>query len=437
MSSTQSMLSQSRGLAVLLALYCGGTIALAQQSGVPAKRELVVAGETTETLSLGARMNDGWRFGSRDVFDRDLVRYGRPAPLKGPLALLLRDGSKLAASGVRFNGSDVMLDSATLSTVRLAKNAVACVLFRLEPPGAEREKDWSRRIETSQNGPDQAVRNGDAVQASEPFEDHLELATGDRLSAAVMEVTARHIRYKINGNEVETPLEAIRAWRPAINTKKQAANPNTIWLGLSDGSLLNCSIITPRATSSEGGLEPSVDVANDGFLAATANLSDIVFIQPLLTEQTVVFLSDAPPVEHRQFPLFTRPWPLGMDTDMEQAPIISGGILWLKGLGVHASNRIVVKRPPNKTKFKALIGLLDSAQGQGSVRFLVYISRATDYQKQPNWRMAFQSAVMRGSDLPVEVAVDLDEAQWAALVVSDADGSDVLDRAAWLEARWE
>ena len=51
------------------------------------------------------------------------------------------------------------------------------------------------------------------------------------------------------------------------------------------------------------------------------------------------------------------------------------------------------------------------------------------------WKRAYESPVVRGGDPAMPISVELGNSPAIALIVDFADDGDVLDRAAWLDAR--
>ena len=103
----------------------------------------------------------------------------------------------------------------------------------------------------------------------------------------------------------------------------------------------------------------------------------------------------------------------------------SGGRRYLKGLGMHSSARLTYLLDEPYGRFDAELGIDDSTDGGGSVRYRVYVDRQTK----------FTSEILRGGMKPVPVSVDLTGAKRLDLVVDFADRADELDHADWLDAR--
>ncbi len=242
-------------------------------------------------------------------------------------------------------------------------------------------------------------------------------------------------------------------------TAKTNKNANLFraWVGFRDGSRLLAREI----------------VLHDGSLRILANgqtwnapADRLIFLQPL--GGRAVYLSDLKPAEYRQTPYLDLPWAYQADRNVTGGWLRCGGRLFLKGLGVHSTARLVYEMPGARgqgseavgrgawgvarrdsplppgegqkpvfplplgegqgvraSRFCAEIGIDDSTAGQGSVHFHVLV----DGQKK------FTSKTIRGGDPPVPVSVDVTGAKRLELLVDYADRADVLDHADWLNVR--
>ncbi len=95
-----------------------------------------------------------------------------------------------------------------------------------------------------------------------------------------------------------------------------------------------------------------------------------------------------------------------------------------KGLGVHAYSSLTYKLGGQFERFVATVGIDDAAGEHGSVVFHVLL----------DGKPAFESAVLRGTDAPVSVSVDVSSAAMLTLECDDANDLDLADHADWADA---
>jgi hypothetical protein len=374
----------------------------------------------------------------------ELVRWGH-CPEQGRAGgLVLVDGSLLTAETVAADKDRLTADSDIFGTLKLPLESLAGVIFH--PPS-----DQFRR--------DQLVDR--LVQASGDS-DRLILDNGDELVGLVDGVTARVAALKTDAGPVEVRNDRVTAivFNPALRmtvarTAHVAGSPHApraespaaaqlrYWTAFTDGSrLLADRLLIDGHT---------VKLAVVGQSLATPR-SSLAFLQPL--GGRVVYLSDLKPSEYHQTPFLVLPWPCCRDRNVTGSLLRAGNRLYLKGLGLHSSARLVyelrgqgsggrgqgsdtrnpkipkspnpqIPIPPPPLRFDALIAIDDSTGRQGSVIFRVLV----DGQER------FASPIVRGGDAPLPVSVDLRGAKKLELLVDYADRADVLDHANWLDAR--
>ena len=113
----------------------------------------------------------------------------------------------------------------------------------------------------------------------------------------------------------------------------------------------------------------------------------------------------------------------GRNRSVAENPLQIGGKTFASGLGTHASSSLEVGVNGNALRFRAMVGVDDETNGNGTVRFLVYADNA----------VKFDSGTMRkGPAKPVDV--DLTGAKVVGFEVEDGgDGIDN-DHADWADA---
>ena len=131
------------------------------------------------------------------------------------------------------------------------------------------------------------------------------------------------------------------------------------------------------------------------------------------------------PAEYRHVPYLSIAWPYEADRNVQGGLLRVGGGLHLKGIGMHSAARLSYDLPPGVTRFQAEAAIDDAAEGQGSVRFRVFVDGSEKYA----------SPTVRGGVAPVSIDIDINGGKRLDLVVDFADRADVRDYADWLDAR--
>jgi hypothetical protein len=349
----------------------------------------------------------------------DLVRWGQCTEQGRGGSAALADGGVLAAEVVSADKDRVTFDSDVFGTFSLPMEALAGVVLR-SPGGKNRDMLLDRIVQAT----------GDA--------DRLILDNGDELAGQVESISAEDesVSLKTAAGPTKIKLDRVVAvlFNPSLRLKPDAKkNPDAknipairAWVGLADGSRLLASrlVLDDQAAA--------VSILGDATLKTTPER--VVFLQPL--GGRAIYLSDlkVKPEDYRQTPYLDLPWPYKNDRSVVGGLLRTGGLLCLKGIGVHAAAEISydltpqllgLKNNQQAARFEALVCLDDSAAGQGSATFRVLV----DGQER------FASKKLHASDRPAPVSVDLRGAKRLTLVVDYADRADVLAHADWLDAR--
>ena len=414
MFNVQCSMSNVQCLICILHFALIPTMSLATPRAVP------VDGEPFHAELIGAEAD--WRITFRTDGQRrtmpatDLVRWGR-CPEQGRAGgLLLADGGWIAAHVATADQEKLTADSDLFGTFSLPLESLAGVVFHSSSP--------------------LPLGEGQGVRAL--------LENGDELTGTLDGIADNVVRLQTDVGTVEIPTNRITAIILPIKPRPSVAPVGKhlrAWIGLSDGSRLLAARL-----AIEGG-SATIDAAGRTWKTSAEN---IVFLQPLGGRAT--YLSDLKPIEYHQSPFVAQPhvaqppsavadhpsltWPWRADRNATGGRLRCGGQLYLKGLGVHSASRLVfspllpgegqgVRAAGAPKRFQALVGIDDSTDGRGSVRFRVLV----------DGREKYVSPILRGGDPPVPVSVELAGAKRLELVVDYADRADVLDHADWLDAR--
>jgi hypothetical protein len=274
---------------------------------------------------------------------------------------------------------------------------------------------------------------------SDPF-DRIWLANGDQLEGE-LQVTPDDQRGSLFGlaylhflprRQIEPlVLEMKRVIAVALAEPQPALpSPRTaMHLGFRDGSFLGVSEL--EAVDGKVRLEMprglSLVADQDTFLG------EITFIQPY--GANVTYLADVGPSDYQHVPYLDRPWQFQRDRNVLGGRLRCGENLYLKGLGMHSTSRLVFDLDQSHRLFEADLAIDASGRPWGSVNGLVLLEMPEGQGGQTRWEIAHQSPTIRAGDAPHAIRVELRDARRLALVVGFAERGDVLDHANWLNAR--
>ncbi|HEU4752691.1 MAG TPA: NPCBM/NEW2 domain-containing protein [Armatimonadota bacterium] len=139
----------------------------------------------------------------------------------------------------------------------------------------------------------------------------------------------------------------------------------------------------------------------------------------------LVYLSDLKPSEVKQIPYLDGSFPFRVDRAVSGRPLSIAGKTFRRGLGTHSRSELTYALDGGYGSFQATLGIDDGVGGQGSVVYRVYGDE----------KLLYESPVIRGGSLPVDMKVDVRRVLLLRLEVDYADGGDVADHADWGDAR--
>lgn len=116
-----------------------------------------------------------------------------------------------------------------------------------------------------------------------------------------------------------------------------------------------------------------------------------------------------------------------VDREIGGAPLKINGAQFAHGVGTHAASKMRVDLGGNAKRFTAKVGIDDSAEGKGSIEFIVV----------GDGKVLWKSGVMSGQQPAKNVAVDLSGVRVLTLVVTDGDDGSGYDHADWADAAIE
>jgi hypothetical protein len=227
------------------------------------------------------------------------------------------------------------------------------------------------------------------------------------------------------GRELKVAADTVVAMflNPALVRVPQGPTA-VLELGFRDGSLLQVAKATGGPTATRLTLVGGVDL---GLTAQTLS-AELTWVRS--SSDRVTYLSDLAPVGFKHIPWLELPWKPQSNRNALGGRLRSGGQVWTKGLGMHSTSQVAYDLGAKYRRFQAELALDDQAGFRGSVT-----CRVVFQDPQGQWQKAFESPVIRGSEKPVPVSVDVSGVKRMALIVDFADRGDVLDHANWLNAR--
>jgi len=358
-----------------------------------------VDGEPFDSELIAADAQWQLTFKQRTLPAAELVRWGAfVEPPRGPI-LQLADGGLLVADVLRADKERLAADSLLFGQIDFPLESLAGVVFQL--PAGRRQRDAML----------------DRVARATGDSDRLLLHNGDEITGVVTRIENGTVELdtKVGPIQIETARIAAMIFNPQL---KQTARPQgpRAWTGLSDGSRLIATGLTSDAKE--------LRLTTAGQTWATSP-DQLVALQPL--GGRVTYLSDLEPAGYHHVPYLDLKWPdPGTDRNITGGRLWCDGRLYLKGLGLHSASRLTYTLDGSYTRFDAELGIDDSTEGRGSVRFRVFVDGKQKYTSP---------TVVRGGQSPESATVDITGAKRLDLIIDFADRADELDRADWLDAR--
>jgi hypothetical protein len=242
------------------------------------------------------------------------------------------------------------------------------------------------------------------------------LANDDQFSGELKAMDKAYVT--LSGTAGESRVDRGRVVWIGMNTElisfPKVEGPTAL-VALTDGSK-----ITARAIQAAENGQIRVEAAFGGTLSVPAASVERI----LFRGGRVTYLSDLEATEYEFTPFLATKWPLRIDQAVDGGPLVVRGVEYLKGLGTHSRSRVRYALVGIYRQFRSLAGIVDSAGGQGNVKFAVEV----------DGRRVFESAELTGRDAAVEIGpMDMRGAKKLELIVEFGEHGDVLDRANWCE----
>lgn len=172
-------------------------------------------------------------------------------------------------------------------------------------------------------------------------------------------------------------------------------------------------------------------VANNAFGDGSADWfwKQVSLLQP--NSNRVVYVSDLTPIGYKHLPFLSGEWKYGSDQNVLGGALRAAGQVHLKGLGMIPASRLAYSLEGKYRRLQGQLAIDERAELKGSVVFRVLQENANG-----QWNTAYESPIVRGSDSqPIDLSLDIRNAQRLAILVDFADRGDQCDYADWLELR--
>jgi len=336
-----------------------------------------------------------------------LVAWGHPAEAGAGAYLVLVDGSVISIGEATSGPEAIRVTTLKFGDRSFPLERVRGVVFRT--PSSARRRD---RLFASVQAPPAGER------------DRLTLIDGDELVGSLTSLTADGVVIETSLGPAEKPITSASTLvlNPALAAEIAPPRPGVL-VGLRDGTLLACSVLTLHADGAT--LKPAIVGGTPGEKepAWTARREEVVFLQSLGGDAR--YLSDIEPTGFKHVPFFDQAVEYRADRSVTGGKLRAGGRRYEKGIAMPSTSRLTFPLDPAAKKFQAEIAIDDDAEGGGSVTFRVFVDADERYR----------SEIVRGGDPPRPIEVDVAGGKQLSLVVDFAEYGDQLDHADWLNAR--
>jgi hypothetical protein len=354
----------------------------------------------------------------RSLSADDLVSWGALSDADARTVVLLEPTGGLPARLVAVQNDQLTVRSDLWGTLVLPRSLIRGVLLHLPIDPLQRDQ-LAVKVRAFHGSQDHFwLANGDAISG------HLVPPPEEPATPSLFGLDTLHVAFAQGGAPKAVPIRGIHAiWlsrSEEVVTNRKAAR---IVMGFRDGGCIPVQNVSQREDRTA--LSVSEEVILEA--ATTQLVSQVVMLQP--RGSRVQYVSDLEPIDQAEVPFLEQAWSYGRDHSVAGGRLRCRGRVYLKGLGMHSTSRLVYDLPGGFREFAAELALDDSAGRGGSVTYRVFMER------DGGWGSVYESPIVRGGERPLPVRVEINQATRIALVVDYADYGNVLDRANWLNAR--
>jgi hypothetical protein len=369
----------------------------------------------------------------------ELVRWGNYRDVETGPQIVLASGGVLRADVLSLSETQLFIgDASGLGSVlwdesALPIEAVCGVLW--QPPADPLARDRLQfKLLSLPVGDDQVLLEG-----------------GETLSGTLLSVPpAGRFAEKLNKQELAAAevftLQVPRTEKPLLiaankvlavrfgsaEVTKPAAKQAFTRVGFRDGSWLVANKFETARSAFHIHLPGGGKIiANNAFGDGSAEWfwKQVSLLQPI--SDRCVYVSDLPPLGYKHLPFLSGEWKFGSDQNVLGGQLRTHEQVHLKGLGMFPASRLAYTLDGKYRRLQGTLAIDDRAGLQGSVTFRVLQEDANG-----QWATSYESPVIRGGDMqPVELSLDVKNAQRIAILVDFADRGDQCDYANCLDLR--
>jgi len=389
--------------------------------GPPLAGELKVLDEDSVTL-----ITDGAEVTRRVDDVLKVVFSDAPAPPVG-LQVLLHDGSRIAADGITATASDVRLTSAAIEETVIERQRVRGLL--LKKLASDTQPQWAAFLKRD--------NERDLLVVQKRDEPGLDFLTG-----IVSGVTEENVPFLLDGSEIPVPRERI-VGVVFGRADKADGRPEGARIQMADGSAFYGAdiFVEDGVVSFEAGWGEFVEIPLEQLAAVDYSVGRFHYLSDLPALKEAYFgLQPEGDAWGDQFEAdrstrlgLSSPWRMSRDRfpNTGRPPLTLRGQRYTKGLCIFPSARIEFALDGRYSALQAVVGVDDDVafnQRPGQPVTAVELRIEKDGE-------TVTKKLVRASDEPFRLNVDLTEANTLSLVVDFGDGSSVCDYLDLAEAR--
>lgn len=353
----------------------------------------------------------------------ELVSWGEFRDTDRQPLIVLSGGTVIAGEITAIGDEVVHLSSESFPAATVQRAHVLGMVWRPSADAFERDQQVLRVANANRSADQVWLANGDQLTGTI-------LSGSDPVAALGTGLSEIAILPRVGTQPVKAAVENISAIGFAAEaTALPPANAGQVLLALRDGSRL----AVQKISADRDQLQVMLSNREVLVLDASALRERVTGVQWL--GDHITYVSDLESLGHKHIPFLSLSWDLGIDRNVAQGLLRSGGRIYPKGIGMHSTSRVAYALDKQFRRFEADLAVDQAAGRNGSVTFRVFLERAVAGATTPQWQVSYESPILRGGEAPVPISVDVSDALRMALVVDFADRGDEWDHADWLHAR--
>lgn len=303
------------------------------------------------------------------------------------------------------------VDGSTLSSTQIAGGGeliqVQNGLMRMVRVRLDRIRSVTRASSRDSSGKDASSTDADVVV----------LRNGDRVSGTIVSVSDSSLRISEDSGEEDVEIRWSGVARMSL-VNQDAETTRAEWLV----RLLNGDEIRAAGFQWQGEV---IRLNTPSFGEISLDLKAIgVIIHDAPNRR---WLSQMEPVRYESIPFFSTTWPLRVDRNAEGGPLSMAGVVYFRGVGLHAACRVTWPLDSQFRRLTGVIGVDDSAAA----------SSGADIVIRGGSRVLYEATDVQPGEPPRRLDVDLTHVNDLTIEVNFGKGGDVGDRVDFANMRLE